>query len=96
MSENETVQVVFIALLTRRCAEFRISGKAYLIQPDNNKGCDYLSLWRTSPRPERLGEAMYDIMYGVDGDAVSELLRIPCIYGQSVFSYAQSGAVEWL
>ena len=96
MSENETVQAVFSALLTRRCAEFRLMGEDYLIQPDNNKGCAYLSLWRTSPRPERLGEALYDVMYGIDEDAVKELLCLPCIDGQSILSYAQSGAVEWL
>ena len=96
MSEAETIQTVLNALNARRCAEFRLSGEEYLIQPDNNKGCDYLSLWRTSPRPERLGEAMYDVMYGVDEDAVSELLRLRCIRGQSVLSYAQSGHVEWL
>ena len=96
MSETETIQTVLNALNAHRCAEFRFSGEAYLIQPDNNKGCDYLSLWRTSPRPERLGEAMYDVMYGVDADAVSELLRLDCIRGQSVLQAAQSGAVEWL
>lgn len=96
MSEAEIKQTVLHSLLTRRCAEFRLMGEAYLIQPDNNKGCDYLSLWRTSPRPERLGEALYDVMYGVDADAVSELLHLRCIRGQSVISYAQSGRIEWL
>ena len=96
MSEAETIQTVLNALLTHRCAEFRLSDEEYLIQPDNNKGCDYLSLWRTSPRPERLGEAMYDVMYGIDEDAVSELLHRSCIHGQSVLSYAQSERVEWL
>lgn len=96
MSENETVQAVLDSLLTRRYAEFRLSGETYLIQPDNNKGCDYLSLWRTSPRPERLGEAMYDVMYGIDEDTVSELVHLRCIRSQSVLEYARSGAVEWL
>ena len=96
MSEAELIQTVLDALLTRRCAEFRLRGEAYLIQPDNNKGCDYLSLWRTSPRPERLGEALYDVMYGIDGDAVAELIRLRCIRGRSVLEATQSGAAEWL
>ena len=96
MSEAEIIQTVLNALLARRCVEFRINSEAYLIQPDNNKGCDYLSLWRISPRPGRLGEAMYDILYGIDGDAVSELLHLNCIHGQSILSYIQSGAAEWL
>ena len=96
MSEAECIQTVLDALSTRRCAEFRLNGEEYLIQPDNNKGCDYLSLWRTSPRPARLGEAMYDVMYGVDADAVAELMRLSCIHGQSVLAVMQSGAAEWL
>lgn len=96
MSENETVQFVLSALLTRRSMEFRAGGETYLIQPDNNKGCDYLSLWRTGPRPARLGQVMYDVMYGVDDDAVSELLRLPCVRGESILQRIQSGAVEWL
>ena len=93
MSEAEILQTVLNALLARRCAEFRINGEDYLIQPDNNKGCDYLSLWRTSPRPERLGEAMYDILYGIDGDAVSELLHLSCIRGKSLLN---CGEIQWL
>ena len=96
MSETEIIETVLNALFTRRCAEFRISGESYLIQPDNNKGCDYLSLWRTSPRPERLGEAMFDVMYGVDEDAVAELLRLRCIHGHSILEAMQSGSIEWL
>ena len=96
MSEAETIQTVLNALNERRCAEFRINGESYLIQPDNNKGCDYLSLWRTSPRPERLGEAMFDILFGIDADAVSELVRLCCIRGHSVLDWAQSGGLEWL
>lgn len=95
MPETELVQAVLTALQTRRCAEFRIGGESYLIQPDNNKGCDYLSLWRTGARPARLGEAMYDILYGVDADAVSELLHLPCIRGQSLLALAQSCGPEW-
>ena len=96
MSEAETIQTVLNALNKRRCAEFRLNGESYLIQPDNNKGCDYLSLWRTEPRPARLGEAMYDVMYGIDEDAVSELAHLCCVHGRSVLDYAHSGEIEWL
>ena len=77
------VQRVLEGLETRRYVEFRMGSERYLIQPDNNKGCDYLSLWRTEPSPACLGRALYDVMDGPDADTVRELLEQPCIRGKS-------------
>ena len=95
MTEEAAVQRVLALLQTRRSAEFRAFGKRYLIEPDSNKGCDYLSLWRVSPPAVCLGRALYDVFDGVDEAAVRELLRIPCIEGQSCLSLLASGEPEW-
>ncbi len=86
---------VLEALLTRRYAEFRYDGGTYLIQPDNNKGCDYVSIWRTSPKAACLGQALYDIFDGVDLSAVRELLALPCLGGRSFLARLEAGEILW-
>lgn len=94
-SPEESVQAILKALEARRSLEFRCCGETYLIQQDNNKGCDYLSLWRTGSAPVRLGEALFDIFDGVDADAVRELVNLPCLHGRSLLQHLQAGAVRW-
>ena len=90
------MQRVLALLQTRRSAEFRAFGKRYLIEPDSNKGCDYLSIWRVSPPAVCLGRALYDVFDGVDEAAVRELLALNCIEGQSCLDRIVSGDVEWI
>ena len=85
------VRSVLESLLTRRCYEFRWGKERCLIQPDNNKGCDYLSLWRTDPSPACLGRALYEVMDGFDADTVRELLEQPCIRGKSYLERLAAG-----
>lgn len=58
----------------RHCFEFARDGKAYLIQPDGNKGCHYLSLWQTGSAPVQVCHALYDIFDGIERETVAELL----------------------
>lgn len=71
-------------LTVRRTLTFRWNGDPYRIQEDNNKGCDYLSLWREGDFPCCLGRALFDIMVGIDDDAVSELMELPVFDGRSM------------
>ena len=78
-------------LLSGGIAEFSYRGKAYLIQQENNKGWNYLSLWRTSPDSVCLGRAFFDIMDGLTEDTIRELFSLPCLEGQSPADVLRSG-----
>ena len=84
MKTEEALRFVLETLRERNCLEFSCGGEDYLIQPENNKGWDYLCLWRTAPTVECLGRAMFELLYGVDGEAVRELMEQPCIRGKSL------------
>ena len=72
------------ALLADRMAEFELRGVRYLIQQENNKGWDYLGIWRISDPPDCLGRALFDLCDGVDEASVEELLSLPCIEGRTM------------
>ena len=95
-TDDAAVQRVLSALLTRNYAEFRCVGETYLIQPENNKGWDYLSIWRTGAMPVCLDRAFFDLRCGIDADTVSELLHLPCIQGHSLLDRLSHGEIEWL
>ena len=95
-TDDAAVQRVLSALLTRNYAEFRCGGETYLIQPENNKGWDYLSIWRTGAMPVCLDRAFFDLRCGIDADTVSELLHLPCIQGRSFLDRLSCGEIEWL
>ena len=95
-TDAEAMQRVLDALLARNFAEFRCGGETYLIQPENNKGWDYLSIWRTGAMPVCLDRAFFDLRCGIDADTVSELLHLPCIRGCSFRDRLSSGEIEWL
>ena len=84
MKTEEAIRFVLEALREKNCLEFSCGGGNYLIQPENNKGWDYLCLWRTAPTVECLGRAMFELLYGVDEEAVRELMEQPCISGKSL------------
>ena len=95
-TDAEAMQRVLDALLARNFAEFRCDGETYLIQPENNKGWDYLSIWRTGSMPVCLDRAFFDLRCGIDADTVSELLHLPCIQERSFLDRLSSGEIEWL
>ena len=67
------------ALLSGRIVEFSYQGRDYLIQQENNKGWNYLSLWQTAPDYVCLGRAFFDIFDGISEDTVEELISQPCL-----------------
>ena len=71
-------------LLSGGIVEFSFRGKEYLIQQENNKGWNYLSLWRTAPDSVCLGRAFFDIFDGVSPETIEELCSLPCIEGRSL------------
>ena len=79
-------------LLAGRIVEFSYQGKAYLIQQENNKGWDYLSVWRTAPDYVCLGRVLFDIFEGVSEDTVRELFSQPCLEGKTIPDALQEGA----
>ena len=71
-------------ILAGRMVEFSYGGKTYLIQQENNKGWNYLSLWRSAPEPACLGRAFFDIFDGVSEATIEELFSLPCIEGRTL------------
>ena len=90
------VQRVLNALHTAGSAEFSVGGETYLIQPENNKGWDYLSIWSTGSAVFCLARAMFEFSDGIDAETVTELLSEPCIGGQCCLELCASGALQWL
>ena len=70
-------------ILAGRIVEFLYRGAAYLIQQENNKGYNYLSIWRTAPGYVCLDRVFFDMEDGLDEETVRELLSKPCIEGRS-------------
>ena len=79
-----TVEEVMKTILDGRIVEFSYHGASYLIQPENNKGYNYLSVWRSAPDYICLDRVFFDIDDGIDDETVSELLRRDCIDGKSI------------
>lgn len=82
MTITEAVETI----LAGRLVEFSCGGSAYLIQQENNKGYNYLSIWRTRPDYVCLDRVFFDIEDGLDGETVRELLHRKCIHGRSAAS----------
>ena len=78
-----TIAEAAAAILAGRIVEFPYHGAAYLIQQENNKGYNYLSVWRAAPDYVCLDRVFFDIEDGLDEGAVRELLSKKCIEGKS-------------
>ena len=79
-----TIQEAVKTILAGRIVEFAYHGSAYLIQEENNKGYNYLSIWRTAPDYVCLDRVFFDIDDGIDEETIWELLSRRCIEGNSV------------
>ena len=64
-------------ILSEGFAEFSRHGEEYLIQQESNKGCHYLSLWRTAPKAACLCRVCFDVFDGVSEETVEELFSQP-------------------
>ena len=77
-------QSLLEALEKGRVVAFSHGGKGYFIQQENNKGWDYLSIWRDGEMPVCLGRVFFDIFDGISRDTVRELMELPCVDGQAL------------
>ena len=78
-----TVREAAETILAGRIVEFSFLGAEYLIQQENNKDYNYLSIWRTAPDYVCLDRVFFDIEDGLDEETVFELLRRRCMEGRS-------------
>ena len=86
-----TIKEALEAILAGRIVEFSWHGAAYLIQQENNKGYNYLSIWRTVPDYVCLDRVFFDIEDGLDEETVIELLGKKCIEGKSTAEILSGG-----
>lgn len=89
-----TVTDALETILAGRIVEFPFHGASYLIQQENNKGYNYLSIWRTAPDYVCLDRVFFDIEDGLDEGTVLELLGRKCIEGKSAADILTHGYKE--
>ena len=89
------MNAIIETILSRGFAEFSYRGKTYLIQVENNKGWDYVSLWRTAPDSTCMLRVFFDGPDGVSEETVRELLDQPFSDGATVREITQSPETEW-
>ena len=88
-------QTIIEKLLSGGVAEFSYCGGEYLIQPENNKGWNYLCLRRIMPDSTCMCRVFFDILDGVSEETIRELLDQPFSEGHSVQEVLQSQEIEW-
>lgn len=71
------MEAIIETIRLRGYFEFSYQGKAYLIQTENNKGWDYLSLWCTAPGLSCMRRVFFDGSDGVPEEAMQELFDQP-------------------
>ena len=77
-------------ILAGRVVEFSYGGERYLIQQENNKGWDYISLWRLTPPSACLNRVFFDIFDGISEETVRELLSQTCLDGHTLREILES------
>ena len=90
MTITEAVETI----LAERIVEFPYLDASYLIQQENNKGYNYLSIWRTAPDYVCLERVFFDIEDGLDEDTIRALLSNRCIEGKSAAEILTLGCEE--
>lgn len=71
------MEAIIKTIRLRGYFEFSYQGKAYLIQTENNKGWNYLSLWCTAPGLSCMRRVFFDGSDGVPEEAMQELFDQP-------------------
>ena len=71
------METIIETVLSHGLIEFSYQGRTYLIQVENNKGWDYLSLWRTTPDSTCLRRVFFDGPEGLSAETVQELFDQP-------------------
>ena len=89
------METIIEKILTHGFIEFSYQGKTYLIQVENNKGWDYLSLWRTAPDSACLRRVFFDGMDGISEEAIRDLLDQPFSDEHTIREIIQSPEIKW-
>ena len=89
------METIIERILSGRVVEFFCHDEAYLIQQENNKGWNYLSLWRIRPDSTCLCRVFFDIFDGVSEETIRELFAQPCADEHTVQELLQSPEIEW-
>ena len=93
--EDANVETIIEKILSGGVAEFSYHGETYLIQEENNKGWNYLCLWRIVPNYACISRVFFDILDGVSEETVQELLDQPFSDELAVREVLQSPETEW-
>ena len=88
------MKTIVETILSAGFAEFSCRGGHYLIQQESNKGCHYLSLWRSTPRAACLCRVCFDVFDGVSDETVEELFDQPLPDGRTVRDMVQSPEIK--
>ena len=88
------METVIETILAGGVAEFSCQGEEYLIQTENNKGWNYLCLWRIKPSSVCISRVFFDILDGVSEETIRELLAQPCTDGHTVGELLQSSEIR--
>ncbi len=89
------METIIEKILKHGYIEFSYQGKTYLIQAENNKGWDYLSLWCTAPESTCLSRVFFDGMDGVSEEAIQELFDRPFSEERTIREVIQSPEIKW-
>ena len=71
------MEAIIETIRLRGYFEFSYQGKTYLIQTENNKGWDYLSLWCTAPCLSCMRRVFFNGSDGVPEETMQELFDQP-------------------
>ena len=78
------MKTIVETILSGHSVEFTCDDEQFLIQQESNKGCHYLSLWRTKPKAACLCRVCFEVFDGVSEEAIEELFRQRLPDGQTV------------
>ena len=89
------MDAIIETILSRRLIEFSCQGKTYLIQVENNKGWDYLGLWRTAPDFTCMSRVFFDSLDGVSENTIQVLFDQPFSDEHTIREMIQNQEIEW-
>ena len=83
------MKTIVETILSEGSAEFSRQDARYLIQQESNKGCHYLSLWRTAPGAACLCRVCFEVFDGVSAETIEELFNQSLPEGRTVRDLVQ-------